>query len=792
MLSPYRVIDLTDERGALAGFILAGLGAEVIAVEPPGGSRTRRLAPFVGDTDESLTHWAYSRGKKSVTLDAVDLAELAAGADVVIESGAVPVDLAAMRAANPALVTVSVTPFGRGGPKDGWLATDLIAVAAGGPLAMSGDDDRPPVRIAVPQAYLHAAGDAACGALLALAERASSGLGQHVDVSAQVSVAQATQSYILSHSFHATTLERFAGGVRLGEIRLPLIYPAADGHVAITFLFGTAIGPFTARLMAWIDECGALDPMWRDVDWIGFGAELLGGKLSIEQWNQLTGTVAAFTEQRTKADLLAEAMSRRLLIAPVSTPEDVLETGHFADRDYWETAELGGRAVRTPGPFAKLTATPIKPFGTAARLGEHNGAIESRPAPATSGTGTGTGTGQRQLPMAGLKVLDLMWVMAGPAVSRVLTDFGATVVRVESSRHIETARTIQPFWRDEVGVEVSALYQNMNAGKLGISIDLGQPEGREVITDLIRWADVVSEAFTPGVMAGWGLDYPKVRELNPGVIMMSTCLMGQTGPMNKYAGYGNLAAALCGFAGMVGWPDRPPAGPFGAYTDYVAPRVALATLLAALDHRRRTGEGQYIDFSQAEAALHFLAPALLDFEVNGTPARRVGNDDPNLAPHGVYPAAGDDRWVAVVCDTDEQWRTLAGLIGREDLAGLSLGERLDRRRELDELVSAWTAGLAENELAERLQAAGVPAHVVQNSPECRADPQLNALGHFVKTDHAEYGDVELEGPRCFLSETPGRVGAAPTLGQHLWPVLQEVLGYDDDRISELLVSGALE
>jgi crotonobetainyl-CoA:carnitine CoA-transferase CaiB-like acyl-CoA transferase len=794
MLSSYRVLDLADERGAMAGFILAGLGAEVIAVEPPGGSRLRQLKPFVDDVEDpegSLWHLAFSRSKRSVTLDAVDLAALAADADVLIESGALAVDLDALRAANPRLVTVSITPFGRGGPKDDWRATDLVVLAAGGTLALAGDDDRAPLRMALPQAWLHAGADAACGALLALTERRASGLGQHVDVGAQASVALATQSFVLAESFHATKIERFGGGVRLGGLRLPLIYPAADGYVAISFVFGTAIGPFTARLMRWVHEAGFCDEAMRDTDWIGYGAELLGGKVSTEEWNRVTGSVAAFTSSRTKAELFAGALERRVLLAPVATPKEVLDSEQFASRDFWEPLTVGDRTVRFPGSFAKLSATPLPRWTPAPRLGEHNGAITPRRAARVGDEGP-PATAERRLPLAGVKVLDLMWVMAGPAASRVLADFGATVVRVESSGRIETARTLQPFWHDEVAVEGSALYHNMNAGKLGITLDLCTPEGRGVVLDLIRWADVMTESFSPGTMAEWGLDYESIRPVNPGLVMISSCLTGQSGPLNRFAGYGNLAAALCGFVGLVGWPDRPPAGPFSAYTDYVSPRLALATLLAAFDHRNRTGEGQYIDLAQAEASMQFLAPVLLDLELNGRLPELQGNDDLHLAPHGVYAAGGDDRWIAVACENDGQWRTLAVTIGRPDLAELTTQERLARRRELDGVIESWTAARSEFALQDELQALGIPAHAVQNSPECHADPQFRALGHFVSTAHAELGPVEVEGPRYRLSATPGTTGPAPTLGQHLLPVLREVLGYDEDRITELVVAGALE
>jgi crotonobetainyl-CoA:carnitine CoA-transferase CaiB-like acyl-CoA transferase len=770
---------------------LASLGAEVVSVEPAEGSHIRGIGPFVGDVagpDRSLWHLAYNRGKKSVTLDSVELAHLAREADVLLECGALPLDLAALRRSNPALVTVSITPFGRGGPKDDWAASDLVVLAASGSLAISGDEDRPPVRVGVPQAWLHASSDAACGALLALLERNCSGFGQHVDISGQVSVAQATQSYILSHSFHATTLARYGGGVRLGDLRLPMVFPAADGHVAITFLFGSAAGPFTGRLLKWIYEVGLCAEEIRDLDCVGFGAELLMGKVPPDFWAELKGVVANFTSSMTKQDLFAGALDRRLLIAPVATAQDVLASDQLAWRDYWEWIEVQQRPVRVPRGFALLSSTPLGVLGPPPRLGQHNGLIPARPRrrpPVTAGA-------TRDRPLAGVKVIDLMWAMAGPAVTRVMADFGATVVRVESGHRIETARTIGPFWRDEVSIESSAIYQNMNAGKLNIALDLARPEGRQVVTDLIRWADVLTESFTPGVMAGWGFGYESVRQLNPEIIMMSSCLMGQTGPLSRFSGYGNLAAGLCGFTAVAGWPDRPPAGPFGAYTDYISPRLALATLIAALDHRRRSGEGQYIDFAQGEAALHFLTPILLDCEINGRVRDRAGNTDVNMSPHGVYPAVEPDSWVAIACENDEQWQSLAAVIGRADLAALTTPERLNRRDELDEALTLWTGHRGHFEAQQELQSNAVPAHAVQNSPECRGDPQLVSLGHFVTTDHPGLGQVELEGTRINLADTPAEIGPAPTLGQHVLPILETILGYDQDRITELLVSGALE
>ena len=290
-----------------------------------------------------------------------------------------------------------------------------------------------------------------------------------------------------------------------------------------------------------------------------------------------------------------------------------------------------------------------------------------------------------------------MWVMAGPASTRILADYGATVVRIESPTRVDTARTLQPYHDNQLGPDSSGLFANCNAGKFGISLDLGNPAARAVVHDLVRWADVVTESFSPKAMRAWGFDYESLRKVNPRLIMLSSCLMGQTGPLAKIAGFGNMAAAISGFHNLTGWPDRAPSGVFGAYTDYVAPRFTAMAILAALDHRRRTGEGQYIDQSQAECAIHFLGPAILDYTVNGRVEERAGNSDAAFAPHGVYPAAGDDQWIAIVCRDDDEWRRLCAAMNNEDLARdsryASAAGRLEHRDAIDSSIASWTRTL---------------------------------------------------------------------------------------------------
>jgi crotonobetainyl-CoA:carnitine CoA-transferase CaiB-like acyl-CoA transferase len=276
--------------------------------------------------------------------------------------------------------------------------------------------------------------------------------------------------------------------------------------------------------------------------------------------------------------------------------------------------------------------------------------------------------------------------------------------------------------------------------------------------------------------------------------MSSSCLFGQSGPLSSFAGYGTMGASMSGFYDMTGWPDREPAGCFGAYTDYVSPRLLASALLAALEHRNRTGEGQYIDLSQAEASINFLTPALLDYRVNDRVYVRQGNDHALMLPHAIYPAAGDDRWVAVVCEDDEQWRTLAAEVGApDDLAQLGLDGRRARRDDIDRIVSDWTRSRSPSDVQDHLQRLGVAAHQVQNADTCPSDPQLVHREHFRQVAHDVHGTVWIEGTRFRLSRTPADIQrGGPTYGQHTFEVLEEILGYDADRIAELAVAGVLE
>jgi crotonobetainyl-CoA:carnitine CoA-transferase CaiB-like acyl-CoA transferase len=815
MLNGFRVLDLTDERGYVAGWMLGELGADVVAIEPPEGSRARRQGPFADDVEDlesALPWWAYARNKRSVALDLASesgretLRTLVRQADLFIESespgtlSALGLGYADLAELNPQLIYTSITPFGQDGPKASWAATDFTVLAAGGPLWLCGDDDRSPLRISVPQAFAHAGAEAAAASLVALRERHGSSLGQHIDISAQQAATLATQSDIVASAVGDPPARRFSGGTKVGQTTIRMVYPARDGYVSITHVFGGAIGPATARMMERVCADGFCSEEMRDKDWVGYGLLLSTGEEPREGFEAAKAAVAMWTASKTKAELLADAVTYRLLIAPCSSAADVLSSEQFGTREFFTLEERpdGRGHVRMPGPMMRFSAYSRPAVRPAPRMGEHTQEViaewnAGRRSESPEGSSQPTSSAGSR-PLEGVKILDFMWAIAGPMSTRILADYGATVIRVESSSHIDACRTIRPFMDGKPDVDQSLLFQACNASKKMITVDLSKDEGRAVIEDLVAWSDVVCESFSPGTISNMGFGYERLCEIKPDLIMLSTSLMGQSGPLTGFAGYGNLAAAIAGFYELVGWSDRPPAGPFGAYTDYIAPKFCATALLAAIEHHRRTGVGQHIDVSQAEAALHFLAPALLDYTVNDRMRRGVGNHDLYFAPHGGYPCDGEDVWIAIAAGDESEWRALCGVLDCDSLLDdarfRSRALRIDNAAELDVEIGTRTAAWNVTRLETALQEALVPAHAILDSHGLIVDPQLVAREHFVPRGD---GGAIIESTRTKLSRTPAQIREGLALyGRDTHDVLSNVLGYEDDRITELVIAGVLE
>jgi benzylsuccinate CoA-transferase BbsF subunit len=404
---------------------------------------------------------------------------------------------------------------------------------------------------------------------------------------------------------------------------------------------------------------------------------------------------------------------------------------------------------------------------------------------------------QPDLPFSGIKVADFSWVGVGPIVARHLADFGATVVRVETTTRLDTLRLAPPFRDGVPGHDRSAFGAVYNTNKLGLALNLRLARAREVALRLVRWADIVTDSMTPGSMARLGLGYEDLRKVKPEIIMYSTTQMGQTGPYRDFGGYGQHGASTAGFHALAGWPDRPASGVFGAYTDFVAPWFLYTSLVAALDYRDRTGQGQYLDQSQVEGGLQILGPQMLDYFANGHATRRAGNDDPQMFPHGAFPCAGDDRWVAIAIRDDADWVALCRVLDRDawaaDPAFAGSENRRARADEINAAIAAWTAQREPRVAMEALQQAGVPAGAVETCEELFTNPQLEHRGHWWTLEHAVIGPHAYDAPAWKLSETPALPRrAAPALGQHSFDVCHGLLGMRPEEIAELGAEGVFE
>jgi len=402
--------------------------------------------------------------------------------------------------------------------------------------------------------------------------------------------------------------------------------------------------------------------------------------------------------------------------------------------------------------------------------------------------------------LTGLKVLDLAWVMAGPMIGRVLADFGATVVRVESARKLDLARALGPFKDGKPGSERSIFFSDNNAGKLGVALDLSGPAGRSVLADLLGWADVVIDSFSPGTMARWGFGWDELSRRHPRLIMVSASLLGEAGPYGRVAGFGSAGSTISGIHDLGGWPDLPPQGVSGPYSDAINPHFGVMTILAALDFRRRTGRGTYVDLSQVETTLQFFSAVVADYTANGIVARRNGNRDLAACPHGLYPAAPDPAigasWVAIAVEKDAEWGQLCEIMQRPDLKTASefatRQARLANVDDVDRIVSEWTSQRSAREAEEKLQAAGIAAHRASTSADLASDPQLEALAHFIPLEHPDHGATFVESSRIGLSETPATVSRpGPVLGEHTDHVLRDILGYSEEQVSTLRTAGVL-
>lgn len=386
----------------------------------------------------------------------------------------------------------------------------------------------------------------------------------------------------------------------------------------------------------------------------------------------------------------------------------------------------------------------------------------------------------------GIKVIDFTRYIAGPLTTKHLSDLGAEVIRVESNKALDPQRWAQ-----------SGSFPQFNTSKISITLNLSTPKGLELVKQLIARADIVVDNYAGGAMERMGLGYEVLKKIKPDIIMLSSCMQGQTGPFARHPGLGFQLTALVGINNILGWPDRE-MGWLGAYTDFVAPLFNSVGIMAALEYRRRTGKGMYLDMSQFEVGVQLMAPLVLDYNVNSHVAERMGNKYPNAAPHNAYRCLGEDRWCAIAVFTDEEWKSFCEIIGEPSLATderfATLLARKENEEELDRLVNEWTSTRSAEDVMTSMQAAGIAAGVVETGEDLLdKDKQLKHRGSFTELEHPEATRYRtLPGPRFKLSKYTYDVKRSPLLGEQNEYVFKEILGIPDDEYNQLIKDGILD
>jgi crotonobetainyl-CoA:carnitine CoA-transferase CaiB-like acyl-CoA transferase len=808
MLSPYRVLDLTDERGALAGRILADLGADVVKVEPPGGDPLRHQGPFLAGEagiERSLRWLALQTSKRGVILDLESetgrqrLDSLAAEADVLIESSepgrleALGIGWESLRQSTPGLVYCAITPFGREGPFAAYRAHDLGVVAMGGNASMTGDPEGPPTRCSMPTGYFHAGPEAALGILMALSARSRTGRGQLVDVSMQECQLGTLLSGAAQYPLTGR-LGRRTGGY-MGTTRE--IWRARDGQVSFGLRGGPSRIPNLVATVEYMAECGMAPDWLQAFDWQGYSPLTV----SPEDLGRIEAAFAAFFETKSMSELYEESLRRRILLAPCNDAREILEQVQLRSRDLFRAIEYEalGVSIEHPDFFAKASRSKIGIRSRAPMLGEHDDEPWARPRESVAPSEATRPEADARPVYQGLRVLELGAGAAGPVATGYFAEHGAHVIRIESAARPDFLRLLHVTAanrNDPDILEQAPMFVLLNADKQSLSLNMKQPEAVEIVKQLAQWADVVSENFAPGVMARWGLSPEALHAENPRLVVVSGCLFGQTGPQRSYPGFGGQGSAIAGFNHLTGRPDGDAHGPYATITDSLAPRYVATAIAAALLERDRSGQGQIIDVSQIEAGVYSLAQAIVRYSANGEVETRHGNRDEWVAPHGVYPCAGEDRWIAIAVHTDADWRRLVEAMGSPDWAGdsgyESVAGRLAAVDRIDSGIAEWTRAFEPHPLMQRLQAAGLEACAVQTFADLHDDPQLAAREHFVSVPHAHLGELRFERCGFRLSESSGQITRpGPLLGEHNREILEGILGLEPEEVGRLIEAGVV-
>lgn len=635
-------------------------------------------------------------------------------------------------------IHVSVTAFGSEAPRANWRGGELVASAMGGALRVTGEPGLPPVKEAGDACIFHADMAAMAGAMAAHYARGSHGRGQHVDVSVQQVAFSRNFNGVLCWQFDRRTLARVGGALAYGKATVRAIWTLADGWCFHSLMTGRLGAPANQALSDWIDDAGMANPL-RGTDWLAYNRSTLPADTRAE-WE---AAIAAFFATRTKHEIATEGLRRGINACVVNEPADVLADMHLTARGFFDT-----------------------PSGLPDRfIGMREGAARAAPA---------VHTGERPGPLSGVKVLDFAWALVGAITTKTLGDLGADIVKIESRTRPDLARLdVQVAASKPGNFDDKPWFAHLNSSKRSVSLNMKAPGAREILDPLIDWADVVVENFSPGTMAKLGLDYDTLAARNPGIVMVSGSVFGQTGPLAQQWGVDGTGGALSGRTYLTGYPDRDPVIPGAVpYGDVIVPFAMAAGAAAGLQHRRETGRGCHIDAAMYEICAQQMRDYLA-LAQRGEHPRRAGNADPRVLMQDVFPAAGDDRWVAITLADEADRAKLAAIAGTD--------------------IAAWTATLPDQEIAARLQAAGIACGVVQDAGDMiDRDPQLAAREALVTLDHPLLGPFgHIATPIAFSRDrfAPYR---APRMGEHCRDVALDLCGIAPARFDELASAGVFQ
>jgi crotonobetainyl-CoA:carnitine CoA-transferase CaiB-like acyl-CoA transferase len=793
------VVDLSSGiAGAYCTKLLADGGADVVKVEGPEGDPLRRWSgrgAALPDHEDGPLFRFLSASKRSVVAsaeadgDPLLVRDLVAAADVVVWSaGSAIADApawapAALHAELPALVVVALSPFGLDGPWRDRPSTEFTLQALCGGHVQRGTTDQPPLMCGGQPGEWAAGTYGAIGALAALRRSRATAVGDLVDVAL-------LDSLMFSQPMYPVTYAQMAGRPlrRARAAQLPGVHPTTDGYVALQ----------TATGQQWLDFCAMIG---RD-DWAA-DEQMARGEYRSDHRPALAAVIDEWTRVRRAADIVELATLLRIPVAEVGNGENLPRFDHLIERECFTTGPHG--FVQPTVPYRLGGGAEPRPFTAAPRVGEHTGERRARRSGTTSppAATAAVPAAPVELPLAGVRVVDLTAFWAGPIIGHACATLGAEVVHVESSKRPDGIRSnaVRPMTEPQWW-EWSPFYQGSNVNKLDLAVDLDTRRGREVLLDLVGRSDVVIDNFSPRVLEHWDLGQDALLARYPGLIVLRAPAYGVTGPWRERVAYAPTIEAQAGLASITGFPDGSPEPPSGI-ADSLGGAHATVALLLALEYRRRTGQGMFLECPMIGASLNLAAEQVVEFSASGRLIERAGNRSPSCAPQGVYltadvdDAGGRDRWVAISVATDEQWRALGDVIGEtawaDDLALATLDGRRAHHDRIDEILTSWCATRRRTDIVDSLSGAGVPAEPVVLAHEHDRLEQVAWRKLFEPVEHPVTGTTDFIGSPFRLAHGPKVHNRrhAPLLGEHNRDVLTRILGYSDDDVDRLERDGVI-